>query len=68
MQKFANPMRFMALSGAVLPWLWAAAGVLLAVGMSQSIFLAPADYQQGETVRIMTGVCRPLRRIARRTS
>ena len=53
MQRFANPTRFMALSGPVLPWLWGAAGLLLAAGLYQSFFRAPADYQQGETVRIM---------------
>ncbi len=53
MQRFANPTRFMALSGAVLPWLWGAATLILAVGLYQSFFRAPADYQQGETVRIM---------------
>jgi heme exporter protein C len=53
MQRFANPTRFMALSGAVLPWLWGAAALILAAGLYQSFFRAPADYQQGETVRIM---------------
>ena len=53
MQRFANPTRFMALSGALLPWLWTATAVLLAIGLYQSFFMAPADYQQGETVRIM---------------
>jgi heme exporter protein C len=53
MQRFANPTRFMALSGAVLPWLCAAACALLAIGLYQSFFTAPPDYQQGETVRIM---------------
>jgi heme exporter protein C len=53
MQRFANPTRFMSLSGAILPWLWAIAGALLAIGLYMSFFTAPADYQQGETVRIM---------------
>ena len=43
----------MALSNALQPWVWAAAAVLLAVGTYWSLFVAPADYQQGETVRIM---------------
>lgn len=48
----ANPTRFMAYSGAILPWLagLAAASLALAVWMGAN---APADYQQGETVRIM---------------
>ncbi len=53
MWSLANPTRFMDLSGRLLPWLAAAAALLLAVGLYMSWFTAPADYQQGETVRIM---------------
>lgn len=49
----ANPARFMRVSGTVLPWLGAAAALSLAVGLYLSLFVAPADYQQGESVRIM---------------
>jgi heme exporter protein C len=49
----ANPTRFLAFSGAVLPWLWGTAILGLAVGVYLSFFVAPPDYQQGETVRIM---------------
>jgi len=49
----ANPTRFLAFSGALLPWLWGAAIVGLAAGLYLSFFVAPPDYQQGETVRIM---------------
>ncbi|MDR6951982.1 heme exporter protein C [Ancylobacter sp. 3268] len=48
----ANPTRFLSLSGRVLPWLAAATVVTLAIGFVLA-FRAPADYQQGETVRIM---------------
>ena len=48
----ANPERFMRFTRPLVPWLWGAAGVLLAVGTWFS-FTAPADYQQGDTVRIM---------------
>lgn len=48
----ANPTRFLAWSGRILPWLAAAALAVLALGLAFA-FLAPADYQQGETVRIM---------------
>jgi heme exporter protein C len=51
--KLANPSLFLRWSGAVLPILAALAVVLLAVGLYMAWFLAPADYQQGETVRIM---------------
>jgi heme exporter protein C len=48
----ANPTRFLALAGALLPWLAALSAVLLAIGLYMS-FTAPEDYQQGSTVRIM---------------
>jgi len=48
----ANPSRFMAVAGRVLPWLAALAALCLAAGLWLS-FASPADYQQGETVRIM---------------
>jgi heme exporter protein C len=48
----SNPQRFMAFTGPLTPVLWAGAAVLLAVGTWLS-FSVPADYQQGDTVRIM---------------
>ena len=48
----ANPTRFLSLTGKILPWLAAAAAILLAVGLYQSA-MAPDDYQQGATVKIM---------------
>ena len=48
----ANPTRFVALAGTLIPWLAGVAIVLLAVGLYMS-FAAPEDYQQGITVRIM---------------
>ena len=52
-QKLANPTRFMALSGTLLPWLSGLAAATLAVAAYLALFVAPPDYQQGETVRIM---------------
>lgn len=51
--RFANPARFMRLSATVLPWCGWTAGAVLAVGLYLSLFVAPPDYQQGDTVRIM---------------
>jgi heme exporter protein C len=53
MQKLANPTRFLALQGMVQPWLTGAAVLLIASGLYLGLVVAPADYQQGETVRIM---------------
>jgi heme exporter protein C len=52
-QQLANPTRFMDLSGRVLPWVSGIAAVLLVYGLYLSLLDSPADYQQGETVRIM---------------
>jgi heme exporter protein C len=49
----ANPSFFMRLTDRVLPWLAGATISLMAIGLYLSFFTAPADYQQGETVRIM---------------
>jgi heme exporter protein C len=53
MQRFANPRRFQHLAAAILPWLQIAALAALAYGLHLALFSSPADYQQGETVRIM---------------
>ena len=47
----ANPSRFLALPGRILPWLMAA--TVLVCGRSVSVAIAPDDYQQGATVKIM---------------
>ena len=52
-QRLANPTRFMALSGALMPWTYALAAAIVAVGLYLAFFVAPPDYQQGETVKIM---------------
>ena len=49
----ANPSFFMRLTDRVLPWLAGVTVVLMAIGLYMSFFVAPPDYQQGETVRIM---------------
>jgi heme exporter protein C len=48
----ANPSRFLALAGRLLPWLAAATLIVFALGINQAI-VAPDDYQQGATVKIM---------------
>jgi heme exporter protein C len=48
----ANPTRFIALTGRILPWLAGLTVLCLAAGIYLS-FTTEGDYQQGETVRIM---------------
>jgi heme exporter protein C len=48
----ANPKRFMDMSEKLLPWLSGAAALALVAGFVLG-FLAPPDYQQGMTVKIM---------------
>lgn len=53
LHRFANPGRFLRLTDRLLPWLWGAALVVLAVGATWALAFSPPDWQQGETVRIM---------------
>ena len=53
LHRFANPGRFLRLSGAVLPWLAASGGGLTVFGLAWGLLFAPADWQQGDAVRIM---------------
>lgn len=50
---FASPVRFHALAGALLPWLWAAAALFAAAGLYTGFFVAPTDATQGEAYRII---------------
>ena len=49
----ANPTRFLAFTARALPWLIAATAIAFAAGLYQVWFVAPDDYQQGATVKIM---------------
>ena len=51
--RLANPARFMRLSGTMLPLFAAASALVLLIGFYLALFVAPPDYQQGESVRIM---------------
>jgi heme exporter protein C len=53
MISLANPTRFLSLVDRVVPWLSAVVVILLGIGLYLSLFVAPPDYQQGETVKIM---------------
>jgi heme exporter protein C len=49
----ANPTRFLSLANRILPWLVGLTALLLVAGFYQAWFVAPDDYQQGATVKIM---------------
>jgi heme exporter protein C len=48
----ANPSRFLSFANRAIPWLAGATVLVLAFGLNQTI-VAPDDYQQGATVKIM---------------
>jgi len=50
---FANPQRFLGLSNWLLPIIVVLAVIVSGIGVIWSMVYAPADYQQGETARIM---------------
>ncbi len=53
MQYLANPTRFVSFANGLLPYIWALTAAFFAIGLYGALVAAPADYQQGETVRIM---------------
>jgi heme exporter protein C len=53
LHRFANPGRFLRLSGRILPWLAISGATLTAAGLAWGFLFAPADWQQGDAVRIM---------------
>lgn len=50
--EFANPSRFMRVASLAIPWLGGATVILFAFALYRAM-LAPDDYQQGATVKIM---------------
>jgi heme exporter protein C len=53
MQKYANPFVFLKFANTALPFVWGLTVLLFGFGIYWALFTSPADYQQGETVRIM---------------
>ena len=51
--KFSSPPYFYMMTGKMLPWLTAIFLVLMAYGLYGGLILAPTDYQQGESYRII---------------
>jgi heme exporter protein C len=53
LHRFANPARFSRIATRVLPWSATLTGLLFVAGIYFALFASPADYQQGDSVRIM---------------
>ena len=53
MSNYANPANFLRLAGVLVPLSATLTAILLGVGLYLAWFVAPPDYQQGESVRIM---------------
>jgi len=51
--KYANPAKFMSLSGRALPALTVLSGLCLLTGLIWGFFFTPDDYKQGSTVKII---------------
>ena len=49
----ANPSRFLSFAERALPWVAGLTAIVFAAGLYQALFIAPDDYQQGATVKIM---------------
>ncbi len=53
MHIYANPARFLKLARPLTAWLGWSGGALVALALAAGLFLAPEDYLQGDSVRIM---------------
>ncbi len=51
--RFASPQQFYPLAGKLLPWLWGLAALLALAGLVVGLLVAPADFQQGNSYRII---------------
>ncbi|VDY64725.1 Cytochrome c-type biogenesis protein CcmC [Shimwellia blattae] len=53
LHQLAIPARLYQVCGALLPWLMVASALVLATGLIRGFGFAPADYQQGQSYRII---------------
>ena len=51
--KYSSPQAFYPLAGRMLPWFAVAAAIFAAAGLYVGFFVAPTDFQQGESYRII---------------
>ncbi len=54
MHIYANPARFLKLARPLTAWLGCSGAALTAIALAGGLFLAPEDYLQGDSVRIMS--------------
>lgn len=52
-QRFSSPKHFYDISGKMIPWFAVSALLLGVYGLYMGLFVAPTDYQQGESYRII---------------
>ncbi len=52
-QRFSSPKHFYVISAKLIPWFAVPTALLMIAGLYQGLFVAPPDYQQGESYRIM---------------
>ena len=52
-QRFSSPKHFYRISGKMIPWFAVPAAVLGIYALYMGLFVAPTDYQQGESYRII---------------
>ena len=50
---FSSPKHFYPFAGRLIPWFAWAAAILMALGVYWSFWVAPTDFQQGESYRIL---------------
>ena len=51
--RFAAPQQFYPLAGRLLPWFWTMAVLLGIAGLAVGLLVAPTDFQQGDSYRII---------------
>ncbi|MCK5718950.1 MAG: heme ABC transporter permease [Thiomargarita sp.] len=53
LHKYSSPKHFYSLAGKLIPWFGWSCLILMLAGLYYGLFVAPPDYQQGESYRIM---------------
>lgn len=51
--KLGSPLVFYRFAQRLIPWLWIATLIPLAIGLYQALYIVPPDYQQGDSYRIL---------------